>query len=862
MPDSNTTRLVLQVDAAVALAQANMSALARSIEADTKKMDGSLARVDAAHARLARASGSSRIAQMEFSHVITASTDALSAGIPIQRVFAMEMGRIMQAAQFAAQGEGAFAKLLNGPWGIAMQVGVSLLAMLAMHHGKAGDAADAQKDAEGRLADAMHGGLAAADALAKAIGELRAAEDRSLQTEDALIDKRYRLAEATLNAARANKTLLDTELATAQQRESAAAQRQGTSAGHGLEAASGEYAAAHADVERLQRASDKMGKAIEDAAATMADEAVKTARKMASNVGRAEVEFDRKQRALEIQFRGGNIDGRHIVGEFNAPGMTPARRLQVTAELVLAEEKLRIAREAAIAAARKLDDAETGRSHTSERAAATAAASLGDMVAFLKREIPGVRITSTNTGGHVAGSDHYRDRAIDFVPAGGVGSMTKAQVRELFESNGIRIRRNAAGAEQLFGPGDRGHSDHFHIAWEGGVPSSAALDRRAATAQDRQQREQQSFEGAYAQASARLAAAQAAAARNTEESVDLQIVRIGKEREALDQATHRQALDQHWNREKEASIVEVHRQEAAQRVLAVVTADQADMAKDQLRAQIEAVQGEEAMAHLRAQLADTTAARRESAMTLLELSQKQERLELQSIIETTKDNDERDRARARLGRLDDQLALGRRVIDREHETPGQRYRRKLQDDVSDIGSRLEEVKMRGLQGLEDELVAVVSGTESVASAFKRMTASIIADLARIAIEREIIMPLANMLFGGSGGGGGAFASMFSHEFGGGFAAGGDPPVGKWSLVGERGPELVKFKTPATVIPNHMLGRGGGGGVTVHQEIHIDAKGGEIGVEHKIAAAMAAHAPGIAAGAAQQVVRMLTRPRLN
>ena len=41
--------------------------------------------------------------------------------------------------------------------------------------------------------------------------------------------------------------------------------------------------------------------------------------------------------------------------------------------------------------------------------------------------------------------------------------------------------------------------------------------------------------------------------------------------------------------------------------------------------------------------------------------------------------------------------------------------------------------------------------------------------------------------------------------GGGYADGGDPPVGVPSMVGERGPELFVPKTAGTIVPNHMLG---------------------------------------------------------
>ncbi|HEY4546099.1 MAG TPA: hypothetical protein VIG90_06700, partial [Pedomonas sp.] len=54
-------------------------------------------------------------------------------------------------------------------------------------------------------------------------------------------------------------------------------------------------------------------------------------------------------------------------------------------------------------------------------------------------------------------------------------------------------------------------------------------------------------------------------------------------------------------------------------------------------------------------------------------------------------------------------------------------------------------------------------------------------------------------------------------FGGFFADGGNPPVGKVSVVGERGPELFVPRSAGTIIPNGALqGMGGGGGVVIHQ----------------------------------------------
>lgn len=71
--------------------------------------------------------------------------------------------------------------------------------------------------------------------------------------------------------------------------------------------------------------------------------------------------------------------------------------------------------------------------------------------------------------------------------------------------------------------------------------------------------------------------------------------------------------------------------------------------------------------------------------------------------------------------------------------------------------------------------------------------------------------ILNLLSGGTAGTsfGDAFKGISSLFSGKGFANGGMPPVGRFSVVGERGPELFMPRVPGTIIPNHMLGGGGG-----------------------------------------------------
>ena len=54
----------------------------------------------------------------------------------------------------------------------------------------------------------------------------------------------------------------------------------------------------------------------------------------------------------------------------------------------------------------------------------------------------------------------------------------------------------------------------------------------------------------------------------------------------------------------------------------------------------------------------------------------------------------------------------------------------------------------------------------------------------------------------------------------GFARGGRPPVGRPSIVGERGPELFVPKTSGTIVPNNKLG----GGDTNNIVVNVDASG--------------------------------------
>ena len=120
--------------------------------------------------------------------------------------------------------------------------------------------------------------------------------------------------------------------------------------------------------------------------------------------------------------------------------------------------------------------------------------------------------------------------------------------------------------------------------------------------------------------------------------------------------------------------------------------------------------------------------------------------------------------------------------------------------------------------LPPEVVAFKDQTEDVLADFV-MTGKLHAkDLVNYFIEEfariKVIRPMLNSVF----------QSGFNpFDFVGGllgFADGGRPPVGKPSIVGERGPELFVPDGTGTIIPNHRLG--GGAKITIQN--NIDARG--------------------------------------
>ena len=170
----------------------------------------------------------------------------------------------------------------------------------------------------------------------------------------------------------------------------------------------------------------------------------------------------------------------------------------------------------------------------------------------------------------------------------------------------------------------------------------------------------------------------------------------------------------------------------------------------------------------------------------------------------------------------------------------------IKTKVDELGLTMEGLNETQLQRIRDgvtinkDLKEQAENAKAVKNAFESLSNSInndikegikglikgtstLGDMLNKIADRFLDLALNQGLFGsilGSKGekGGGLLGAL------GLFANGGRPPVGKPSIVGEKGPELFVPRSSGTIIPNNKLG---GGGSTSNVVVNVDASGSDV-----------------------------------
>ena len=126
---------------------------------------------------------------------------------------------------------------------------------------------------------------------------------------------------------------------------------------------------------------------------------------------------------------------------------------------------------------------------------------------------------------------------------------------------------------------------------------------------------------------------------------------------------------------------------------------------------------------------------------------------------------------------------------------------KLSDAFKKVGDNI-------ATGVSNALTDAIMQTKSLADAAKSLLQSVARQLLQLGIN--------TFLFSTFGGATGLFKNLPT------FAAGGRPPVGRPSLIGEKGPELFIPSSAGTIIPNDKLS---GGGLTNNIVVNVNVEGG-------------------------------------
>ena len=143
---------------------------------------------------------------------------------------------------------------------------------------------------------------------------------------------------------------------------------------------------------------------------------------------------------------------------------------------------------------------------------------------------------------------------------------------------------------------------------------------------------------------------------------------------------------------------------------------------------------------------------------------------------------------------------------------------KLKEKMSAVGEEIE-------SSIKNNLRDVITGAKSFGEAMTNVLNKIRDKIIDAQIDKIFGQFGENFGKGASGGGGKGVGGFVGKILGGLFANGGQPPVNKVSVVGERGPELFVPTTRGTIIPNNQLS--GGDNVTNMVTVNVDASGSSV-----------------------------------
>ncbi|WBO23929.1 M15 family metallopeptidase [Sphingomonas abietis] len=694
---------IVGIEQRIAVLRRLQSALGTSTEAEGENA--------AAHTRMG-ASG------MIAEHVIRSFSDSVAAGQSPVRALGMEMGRITEAmTMFAAQSNasegalGKFAGFMGGPWGLAISVAVAALIPLTEHLLGAGDASDSLKGKVLTLADALSAEKFGTEAATKALQEYNAEKRRADDNDSNAAASHIAAAQRDIQAARARR---DQYLAEAQNLRSRpdtgdeAAQASRGMAAAALERKAAAETSSIRDAEGIVRSS-QIDQAKE--AAKAATDPIEAIRQKYLHMSDAATEAARANDKLASSLAG--LLTKYAIQEAAEIKVAEAKK---AAERTAVNDNRQSGRQVTVAQAEGIVQGIGGRVTSSYRSTA-------EQQVLYDRYKAGKGPLAAKPGT----SEHERGQALDVAKSAG---MTLAKIVEAFAAQGVHL------TERL----DEG--DHYHVAWGAKGPkgpSSETLAKRQQAATRKDANDDRAFQGQLRQAQSDYSQAMLGLSTTAQERYAVSITHLRTDLDARDKALDDQVTAGSLSSAEALQLKVINGMTEQLMEQRAKREEMNDLLDQQLTAARTQIQSDLALIQLRQQGAVGRPAQYKLAQDALAKQQEENRDSIaQRINNFGRDPQSATAAVQESQSLPEIEAQQRANLSKQYQSPLDSYKDQLKANVGDMGDALQGVAVDGLKGLEDGLQGLISGTESVSGAFKKMATSIIADLARIAIEKAIL----------------------------------------------------------------------------------------------------------------------------
>ncbi|WP_201514174.1 D-Ala-D-Ala carboxypeptidase family metallohydrolase [Sphingobium sp. S6] len=684
----------------------------------------------AAQRRTVAVSGEARAGYQQLSFQLGDVATQYAAGTSASIIFAQQSGQVIQAISMISGESKGLIGLLGGPWGIAFTAGLVALtpwvAKLLEGNDALGDAIEKlKKDAsEAELARQAH------DAFTRTLeGQIEAQRKLNEEMERGLQSQRQinqnNLQTSLDNQAKRLQDLTKAERELANARTAAAKAQERVLKPSALDTPEGAQAnvvaaqvaedrvrAAEAKVANLKRSVSEAQQGVRDARITIANDEAKAA---VDPIAAINLQYDKMADAARAAARGND---------------------ELTASIGKTLAGIERQRTSAFKSEQDRQAAER-RSETDVRNGRVTPTEVGEM---LQRRFGGSYSGSRSAArnakvGGVANSRHLRDQAVDFVPAGGMGAVSKDEIRAYLAEQGIRI-------EELLGPGDKKHDNHFHVGFSKTRRNSEQIARSQQSAENTQTRNQDEYASLLSRVQndrlnieqRRLVTISDIAA-NERQQVDLaqaDIVRAAEKGVALGK----------WSQELADAVKLQAQQNADAEKAAITEKEQIALRQQAMDAELAQLDGQAELLQLQGQLAGTTKERRRIALELLEIESRQARVALERQLAGEQDPSRRAMLADELSRQDRNTAIKRQLVEQQNASPMDRYRQELAD--FDFDDELQSAQVRFFENMNDELAESATRFIKLKGVAGDFFNQMIADMIRLQIKQA-------MLGGGSGG---------------------------------------------------------------------------------------------------------------